>query len=181
MSSGEKTERELSASRRETPAPSQGRRAEPASSSNILEGIIAERKKESLFKNSPRLFRNLLDGRRNSEEKGRGGTLLEPEEIHHLVNNCEESQNTPGASAVTITHNSSYRIVVNNCEDITGKSDANESQTAKLKTEPVRKNTLSSGEVTVIVHHDSHRDQDLDFCGIKRPNHKTVTNIFRFL
>ena len=107
--------------------------------------------------------------------------MLEPEEIHHLVNNCEESQNTPGASAVTITHNSSYRIVVNNCEDITGKSDANESQTAKLKTEPVRKNTLSSGEVTVIVHHDSHLDQDLDFFGIKRPNHKTVTNIFRFL
>ena len=180
MSSGEKTERSLSASRRETPAPSQGRRETwPA---NILErNIFTERKKESLFKNSPRLFRNLLDGRRNSEEKGRGGASLQPEEIHHLVNNCEESQNTPGASAVTITHNSSCRIVVNNCEDITGKSDGNESQTAKLKTEPLRKNTLSSGEVTVIVHHDFHLDQDLDFFGIKRPNHKTVTNIFRFL
>ena len=117
----------------------------------------------------------MLDGRRNSEEKGRGGSSLEPEEIHHLVNNCEESQNTPGASAVTITHNSSYRIVVNNCEEITAESDCNE------KTEPVRKNTLSSGEVTVIVHHDFHLDQDLDFFGIKRPNHKTVTNIFRFL
>ena len=179
MSSGEKTERSLSASRRETPAPSQGRRE--TSQANIEERNITERKKESLFKNSPRLFRNLLDGRRNSEEKGRGGSSLEPEEIHHLVNNCEESQNTPGASAVTITHNSSCRIVVNNCEDITGKSDGNESQTAKLKTEPLRKNTLSSGEVTVIVHHDFHLDQDLDFFGIKRPNHKTVTNIFRFL
>ena len=173
MSSGEKTERDLSASRRETPAPSQGRRE--TSPANIHERNITERKKESLFKNSPRLFRNLLDGRRNSEEKGRGGSLLEPEEIHHLVNNCEESQNTPGASAVTITHNSSYRIVVNNCEEITAESDCNE------KTEPVRKNTLSSGEVTVIVHHDFHLDQDLDFFGIKRPNHKTVTNIFRFL
>ena len=179
MSTGEKTERDLSASRRETPAPSQGKGE--TSVVKILQRNITERKKESLFKNSPRLFRNLLDGRRNSEEKGRGGSSLEPEEIHHLVNNCEESQTTPGASAVTITHNSSCRIVVNNCEDITGKSDANESQTAKLKTEPARKNTLSSGEVTVIVHHDSHLDQDLDFFGIKRPNHKTVTNIFRFL
>ena len=180
MSSGEKTERSLSASRRETPAPSQGRRE--TSQANIEERNITERKKESLFKNSPRLFRNLLDGRRNSEEKGRGGTSLEPEEIHHLVNNCEESQTTPGASAVTITHNSSCRIVVNNCEDITSQArGGNEPQTDQLNTGPVRKNTLSSGEVTVIVHQEFHLDQDRDFYGIKRPNHKTVTNIFRFL
>ena len=180
MSSGEKTERDLSASRRESPAPNQGRRE--TSPANIHWRNITERKKESLFKNSPRLFRNLLDSsRRSSEEKQRGGS----EELHHLVNNCEEFQSPPGGSAVTITHNSSYRIAVNNSEDIADSSEDNTEDNTSLedkpKTVPGRKNTLSSGEVTVIVHHDENLDEHLDFYGIKRPNHKTVTNIFRFL
>ena len=186
MSSGEKTEREVQqgsrarASHRETAAPVQGTSRLSRLRLTYV-AALTERKKESLFKNSPRLFRNLLDSsRRSSEEKQRGGS----EELHHLVNNCEEFQSPPGGSAVTITHNSSYRIAVNNSEDIADSSEDNTEDNTSLedkpKTVPGRKNTLSSGEVTVIVHHDENLDEHLDFYGIKRPNHKTVTNIFRF-
>ena len=43
-----------------------------------------------------------------------------------------------------------------------------------VKCDPCRKNTLSSGEVTVIIKHDA----DSDTLGRKRFKHKTVTNIF---
>jgi len=43
-----------------------------------------------------------------------------------------------------------------------------------IKCDPYRKNTLSSGEVTVIIEHDA----DSDTLGRKRFKHKTVTNIF---
>ena len=181
MSSGEKTEREVASrtqpSQRETAAPAQGT---SLLSGSISRNYLTERKKESLFKNSPRLFRNLLDSRRVSEEKQRGGTELQP---HHLVNLCEEFQSPqypPGDSDVTITHNSSYRIAVANSEDLTDEVGAGQSVVDKAQAEPVRKNTLSSGEVTVIVHHNESIEQNLDFYGINRPNHKTVTNIFRF-
>lgn len=178
MSSGEKTEREVASriqpSQRETAAPAQGT---SLLSVSISGKYLTERKKESLFKNSPRLFRNLLDSRRVSEEKQRGGTELQ---LHHLVNLCEEFQYPPGDSDVTITHNSSYRIGVANSEDLTDEVGTGQSVADKAQAQPVRKNTLSSGEVTVIVHHTENIQQNLDFYGINRPNHKTVTNIFRF-
>lgn len=175
MSSGEKTER-IQPSHTETAAPAQGTYL--LSITGLTSIDLTERKKESLFKNSPRLFRNLLDSRRVSDEKQRGGTELQ---LHHLVNHCEEIQYPPGDSDVTITHNSSYRIAVANSEDITDEVGTDLGLVDKAQAPPVRKNTLSSGEVTVIVHHNENLDENLDFYGFQRPNHKTVTNIFRFL
>jgi len=59
-------------------------------------------------------------------------------------------------------------------DDDDSDNDHSDNREDHRKTDPIRKNTLSSGEVTVISSHDAGNDT----LGRKRFKHKTVTNIF---
>lgn len=82
------------------------------------------------------------------------------------------------SNSVTILHSPSNFLVNSEC-DISTESD--EERAPSTKKDPVRKHTLSSGEVTVIASHDSDPSQfnySAEFEGDKRQRFVTVTNIF---
>ena len=71
-----------------------------------------------------------------------------------------------------------------NDQDEDDDQDGDETDLIQKKKDPFRKNTLSSGEVTVIVNHDFEIGKHLLESGDtlesdRRQKHVTVTNIFR--
>ena len=130
-------------------------------------------RRRDFFKNSPKLFRSLIEyGRKgSSEERERGGLR----NIFGGRSECNLSDLEP-LDQVTILHSPGNIAVISdtNCDeyedddkisDIPVNSDPS-------KKNPVRKNTLSSGEVTVIAAPEAVID-DHD-----ERRYVTVTNIF---
>ena len=121
-------------------------------------------------------------GRKLSDEKGRGG-----EEKHWLHQKsdsfCELSGDhsyDDSDQCVTVSCHSPGNIVVTSIDGDTSPHTGHRAGTR----EPVRKNTLSSGEVTVITvtsdyqpHTVTHHPGDINTD--RRLKHITVTSIFR--
>ena len=125
-------------------------------------------------------------GRKLSDEKGRGG-----EEKHWLHQKsdsfCElsgdhsyDDTGVSGDQCVTVSCHSPGNIVVTSIDGDTASPHTGHTVTRQ----PVRKNTLSSGEVTVITVTSDYQPDTVhhhpgDINNDRRLKHITVTSIFR--
>ena len=128
-------------------------------------------KRQTGQRNTPRLFQTLFDHkRRTNDERNRGGTRKLKSDTFKEVPGCSQvyvTQNPAQVFLRTDSHTDCPKSVKFSCHEC---HDSN-------KVENRRKNTLSSGEVTVIVKHDFETLSGEN--NLKRQKYVTVTNIFR--
>ena len=128
-------------------------------------------RRRDFFKNSPKLFRSLIEyGRKgSSEERERGGLR----NIFGGRSECNLSDLEP-LDQVTILHSPGNIAVISdtNCDEDDDKISDIPVNSDPSKKNPVRKNTLSSGEVTVIAAPEAVID-DHD-----ERRYVTITSIF---
>lgn len=138
------------------------------------EADAKEKKSSGVLRNTPKLFQTLFDHKRwTNDERNRGGT--------RKVKRDSFKELPDSSSQVFVTQNPAQVFLRSDSHEDWPKSVRFSChETNSSKEEKRRKNTLSSGEVTVIVKHDfetlsASGENNLQ----KRQKYVTVTNIFR--
>ena len=137
------------------------------------DGETKEKKSSGVLRNTPKLFQTLFDHKRwTNDERNRGGT--------RRVKSDNFKDLPEPSSQVFVTQNPAQVFLRSDSHTDWPKSvrfSFHESSTSKE--EKRRKNTLSSGEVTVIVKHDFETLSATGENNLKRQKYVTVTNVFR--
>ena len=137
------------------------------------DGETKEKKSSGVLRNTPKLFQTLFDHKRwTNDERNRGGT--------RRVKSDNFKDLPEPSSQVFVTQNPAQVFLRSDSHTDWPKSvrfSCHESSTSKE--EKRRKNTLSSGEVTVIVKHDFETLSATGENNLKRQKYVTVTNVFR--
>lgn len=138
------------------------------------DGDAKEKKSSGVLRNTPsKLFQTLFDHKRwTNDERNRGGTTKKGVKSDNFKELPESS------SQVYVTQNPAQVFLRSDSQTDWPKSvrfSCHES-----KQEKRRKNTLSSGEVTVIVKHDFETLSAAGENNLKRQKYVTVTNVFRY-
>lgn len=136
-----------------------------------------EKKVSGVLRNTPKLFQTLFDHKRwTNDERNRGGTRKVKSD-----NNFKELSDA--SSQVFVTQSPAQVFLRSDPHTDWQKSvrsSCTESISNTRKEEKRRKNTLSSGEVTVIVKHDFETLSAMGENNLKRQKYVTVTNVFRW-
>ena len=137
------------------------------------DGDTKEKKSSGVLRNTPKLFQTLFDHKRwTNDERNRGGT--------RRVKSDNFKDLPEPSSQVFVTQNPAQVFLRSDSHTDWPKSvkfSCRESDTSKK--DKRRKNTLSSGEVTVIVKHDFETLSATGENNLKRQKYVTVTNVFR--
>ena len=138
------------------------------------ENDTKEKKVSGVLRNTPKLFQTLFDHKRwTNDERNRGGTRkVKSDNFKELPDASSQVFVTQSPAQVFLrsdSHTDWQKSVRSSCHE----------SISTRKEEKRRKNTLSSGEVTVIVKQDFETLSATGENHLKRQKYVTVTNVFR--